>query len=77
MNGSGYATNLDSDEVAAMLVANMSNAEVMDWVKNLIEWEMPLSAFIAEHEDPGHLMQMFADAFPDSVRTDPEYGRED
>ncbi len=77
MNGAGYATNLDSDEVAAMLVANMSDAAVMDWVKNLIEWEMPLSVFIAEHEDPDNMMQMFADAFPDCVRTDPDYGGDD
>ena len=35
-----------------MLVDHLSDERVMQWVKNLIEWEMPLSAFIAEHEDP-------------------------
>ena len=73
MRGAGYFTALTSDEVAQMLVAHLSASEVMDWVKNLIEWEMPLWSFIAEHEDPDDLIQKFADAFPYSVSADPEY----
>ena len=56
-----------------MLVDHLSDERVMQWVKNLIEWEMPLSAFIAEHEDPDILIQAFADAFPESVSPDSEY----
>ena len=73
MRGAGYYTGIDSDEVARMLVEHFSNERVMQWVKNLIEWEMPLWVFIAEHEDPDVLIQAFADAFPDSVSPDPEY----
>lgn len=73
MRGAGYFTALDSDEVAQMLVDHLSDERVMQWVKNLIEWEMPLSVFIAEHEDDDILMQAFADAFPESVSPDPEY----
>jgi len=73
MRGAGYFTALDADEVAQMLVARLSASEVMDWVKNLIESEMPLWSFIAEHEHPDDLIQKFADAFPDSVSMDREY----
>tara|TARA_R100000353_G_scaffold15288_2_gene14836 strand:+ start:8103 stop:8327 length:225 start_codon:yes stop_codon:yes gene_type:complete len=73
VRGAGYFTALDSFEVAQMLVDHFSDERVMQWVKNLIEWEMPLSAFIAEHEDPDILIQAFADAFPESVSPDSEY----
>ena len=73
MRGAGYFTALDSDEVARMLVDTMTKDAIYMWLLDLIQWEMPLWAFIAEHEHPDDLMQKFADAFPDSVSADPEY----
>lgn len=73
MRGAGYFTALDSDEVAAMLVDTMTKDAIYMWLLNLIENEMPLSVFIAEHEDPDILIQAFANAFPESVSPDPEY----
>ena len=73
MRGAGYFTALDSFEVAQMLVDHLSDEQVMEWLKNLIEGEMSVSGFIAEHEDPDILIQAFADAFPDSVSPDSEY----
>lgn len=73
MRGAGYFTALDSFEVAQMLVDHMSNEQVMEWVKNLIEWEMPLSEFIAQHCNPAELIHAFADAFPECVSRDREY----
>ena len=73
MRGAGYFTEFDSFEVAAMLIDHLSNERVMQWVKDLIEWEMPLSSFIAEHCHPDELIQKFADTFPDSVSPDSEY----
>ena len=73
MRGAGYFTALDSDEVAQMLVDSMTKDAIYMWLLDLIQWEMPLHVFIAEHEDPDILIQKFADAFPESVSPDPEY----
>lgn len=73
MRGAGYFTALDSDEVARMLVDTMTKDAIYMWLLDLIQWEMPLWSFIAEHEHPDDLMQKFADAFPDSVSADSEY----
>jgi len=77
MRGAGYFTTLDANEVARMLVAHFSDEQVVQWVRNLIEYEMPLSAFIAVHEDPDVLISAFADAFPDMVSIDAESVAED
>ena len=73
MRGAGYFTALTSDEVAQMLVDSMTKDAIYMWLLDLIQWEMPLHVFIAEHEDPDILIQKFADAFPESVSPDPEY----
>jgi hypothetical protein len=73
MRGAGYFTALTSDEVAQMLVDTMTKDAIYMWLLDLIQWEMPVWSFIAEHEDPDILIQKFADAFPDSVSADPEY----
>jgi pentose-5-phosphate-3-epimerase len=77
MRGAGYFTTLDANEVARMLVEHLPTQAILDWVKHLIEWEMPLHLFIAEHEDPDVLISAFADAFPDMVSIDAESVAED
>ncbi len=73
MRGAGYFTALDSDEVAEMLVSSMTKDAIYMWLLDLIQWEMPLHVFIAEHCDPDILIERFAAAFPECVSRDREY----
>ena len=73
MRGAGYFTALDSFEVAQMLVDSMTKDAIYMWLLDLIQDEMPISEFIAQHCDPDILIQRFADAFPESVSVDREY----
>lgn len=56
-----------------MLVDSMTKDALYLWLLDLIQWEMPVSEFIAQHCDPDILIERFAAAFPECVSRDREY----